>query len=103
MLPLSVCIIAKNEEKHIEECLKRLSPYGLEIVLTDTGSTDRTLAIAEKYTDRIYHFDWCDDFGAAKNFCIQKASHDWILSLDCDEYIEQLDIAALAHCMEQYP
>lgn len=103
MLPLSVCIIAKNEEKHIEECLKRLSPYGLEIVLTDTGSADRTLAIAEKYTDRIYHFDWCDDFGAAKNFCIQKASHDWILSLDCDEYIEQLDIAALAHCMEQYP
>ncbi|MDE7231958.1 MAG: glycosyltransferase, partial [Lachnospiraceae bacterium] len=43
MFPLSVCIIAKNEETHIEECLKRLTPYGFEIVLTDTGSTDQTL------------------------------------------------------------
>lgn len=103
MLPLSVCIIAKNEEAHIEECLKRLSPYGFEIVLTDTGSTDRTLAIAEKYTDRIYHFDWCNDFSAARNFCLKKASHDWILSLDCDEYIEQLDEAALDRCMKQHP
>jgi hypothetical protein len=103
LIPISVCIIAKNEEKHIEECLKRLSPYGFEIVLTDTGSTDKTLAIAEAYTDRIYHFDWCNDFSAARNFCIQKASHDWILSLDCDEYIENLDIPALERCMEQYP
>lgn len=103
MLPLSVCIIAKNEEKHIGECLKRLSSYGFEIVLTDTGSTDRTLAVAEKYTDRIYHFDWCDDFSAARNFCMEKASHDWILSLDCDEYIEKLDQAALGRCMEAHP
>lgn len=103
MLPLSVCIIAKNEEKHIGECLKRLSSYGFEIVLTDTGSTDRTLAVAEKYTDRIYHFDWCDDFSAARNFCMEKASHDWILSLDCDEYIEKLDLAALGRCMEAHP
>ncbi len=103
MFPLSVCIIAKNEEKHIGECLQRLSAYGFELVLTDTGSTDRTVEIARKYTDRIYHFDWCDDFSAAKNFCVQKASHDRILSLDCDEYMEQLDVSALARCMEQYP
>ncbi len=80
MFPLSVCIIAKNEEAHIEECLKRLVPYGFEIVLTDTGSTDQTLAAAAKYTDRIFHFDWCDDFSAARNFCMEKASHNWILS-----------------------
>lgn len=103
MLPLSVCIIAKNEEKHIEECLKRLSSYGFEIVLTDTGSTDRTLEIAGKYTNRIYHFDWCDDFSAAKNFCMQKASHDWILSLDCDEYVEKLDVTALQRGLEVSP
>lgn len=103
MFPLSVCIIAKNEEAHIEECLRRLAPYGFEIVLTDTGSTDRTLAIASRYTDRIYHFDWCDDFSAAKNFCMEKASHNWILSLDCDEYIEEIDIDALGKCMEQHP
>lgn len=103
MFPLSVCIIAKNEEKHIGECLRCLSQYGFEIVLTDTGSTDKTLAIAEKYTDRIYHFDWCDDFSAARNFCVQKASHNRILSLDCDEFIEQLDVSALERCMEQHP
>lgn len=103
MLPLSVCIIAKNEEKHIGECLKRLSPFHFEIVVVDTGSTDRTLEIAKTYTDRIYHFEWCDDFSAARNFCIKKASHDWILSLDSDEYIEALDLSALSRCMETYP
>lgn len=103
MLPVSVCIIAKNEEKHIEECLKRLSAFGLEIVLTDTGSTDRTVALARKYTDHIYHFKWCADFSAAKNFCMEKASHDWILSIDCDEYLESLDEKSLCYCMEQFP
>lgn len=103
MFPLSVCIIAKNEEKNIEECLRRLAPYGFEIVLTDTGSTDRTLAIAEKYTDRIFHFDWCDDFSAARNFCMEKASHDFILSLDCDEWIEKIDPPALLRLMEGCP
>lgn len=103
MLPVSVCLIAKNEEKHIEECLKRLQPYGFEIVLADTGSTDRTVALAQKYTDQIFHFDWCNDFSAAKNFAMQKASHDWILSLDCDEYLEVLDVDALQTCMEKHP
>lgn len=103
MLPISVCIISKNEEEHIEECCRRLTAYGLEIVLTDTGSTDRTVEIARKYTDRIYHFNWCNNFSAAKNYCMQKASHDWILSIDCDEYIEALDEGALLHCMECSP
>lgn len=103
LFPLSVCIIAKNEEAHLEECLKRLIPYGFEIVLTDTGSTDQTIAAARKYTDRIFHFDWCNDFSAARNFCMEKASHDWILSIDCDEYIEQIDLSALGLCMEGHP
>lgn len=103
MLPISVCLIAKNEEKHIEECLRRLQPYGFEIVLADTGSVDRTTELARKYTDRIFHYDWCDDFSAAKNFAMQKASHDWILSLDCDEYLESLDLDVLQSYMEQYP
>ena len=52
-IPVSVCIIAKNEEKYIEECLKKLQPYGFEIIVTDTGSTDRTKEIAEKYGVKI--------------------------------------------------
>ena len=103
MTPVSVCIIAKNEEAHIEECCKRLQPYGFEIVLVDTGSKDRTVELARRYTDRIFSFDWCDDFSAAKNYALSKASHDWILSLDCDEYIETIDTKALLKCMERHP
>lgn len=94
MLPISVCIIAKNEEKHIGECLRRLSPYDWEIVVVDTGSTDHTVEIARNYTPCVYHFDWIDDFGAAKNYCISKASNDYILSVDCDEYLQQDETTA---------
>lgn len=103
MLPISVCIIAKNEEKHIEECCKHLIPYQFEIVLIDTGSSDHTVDLARKYTDKIYHFEWCGNFSAAKNYAMGKASHDWILSIDCDEYIESIDTGSLATYMETYP
>lgn len=103
MLPISVCIIARNEERHIEECLKALKPYHCEIVLVDTGSTDNTLTLAAGYTDQIYHFDWCDDFSAAKNYAVSKASNDWILSIDCDEYLESIDIKKLSALMERHP
>ena len=103
MLPISVCIIAKNEEAHIEECLKSLKPYHYEIVLVDTGSTDRTVEIAKGYTDNIYHFDWCNDFSAAKNFCLAHASHDWVLNIDCDEFVESIDEDELARLMKSYP
>lgn len=103
MLPISVCMIAKNEEQHIEECLKRLKPYHYEIVLVDTGSTDATLEIAAKYTDKIFHFDWVNDFSAARNYALSKASNDWILSIDCDEYLEEIDENALRFFMEQQP
>lgn len=92
---ISVCIIAKNEAKNIERCLKALQPYPFEIVITDTGSTDCTKEIAAKYTDNIYDFTWTQDFSAARNFCISKAVNDWILSIDCDEYLEPFDYGRL--------
>lgn len=103
MLPISVCIIAKNEEQHIEECLKRLKPFHYEIVLVDTGSDDNTLKIAAKYTDKLYHFDWVHDFSAAKNYAVSQASNDWILSIDCDEYLENIDEKHLSRLMKQHP
>lgn len=89
MLPISVCIIAKNEEQYIEECLRRLRVYDWEIIVVDTGSTDRTVEIARKYTSNVFHFDWVNDFSAARNYSISKASHDYILVVDCDEYLEK--------------
>ena len=86
-LPISVCIITKNEEKYIETCLQHLKKYNWEIIVTDTGSTDKTVEISKKYANQVHHFDWINDFSAARNFCVSKASNDWILSVDSDEYL----------------
>ena len=88
MLPLSICLIAKNEEQNISRCLKPLCRLNCEIILTDTGSEDRTLSIAAQYPIQIHHFHWCNDFSAARNFCIAQASNDWILMVDCDEFLK---------------
>ena len=102
-VPISVCIIAKNEEKHIEECLKRLQPYDFEIIVTDTGSVDRTKEIAQKYADKVLDFEWVNDFSAARNFCAQNASNNWILSIDCDEYVNRIDVSVLRMLMQKFP
>ncbi len=103
VLPVSVCIIAKNEEKYIEQCLKSVSQYGFEIVVADTGSSDRTKELAEKYTDRLFDFEWCADFSKARNFCAGKASNDWILAIDCDEQIQELDMNRFGELIGQFP
>ncbi|MCM1156659.1 MAG: glycosyltransferase [Roseburia sp.] len=95
MHPISVCIIAKNEEKRIEKCLSSIKPYGFEIVVVDTGSTDRTKEIAARYADKVLDFVWCDDFSAARNFSLQAASNNWIFMLDCDEWIKIIDVEEL--------
>ena len=102
-VPVSVCIIARNEEKYIEECLKHLQPYGFEVVVTDTGSEDRTVEIAQKYADKVVAFEWINDFSAARNFCADHASNNWILSLDCDEYITDVNIKVLRELMQRFP
>lgn len=101
MLPITVCMIAKNEDNHIEECLKRLRPCRFEIVVVDTGSVDRTVEIAHKYTDKVYHFAWCEDFSAARNFSIEQASNDWVLVIDCDEYLENANLADIEEAIAQ--
>lgn len=85
--PVSICIIGKNEESCIEKCLQALVPLGFPIVYTDTGSSDNTINIASKYTDYVYHFDWCNDFSRARNYCALQAPTDWIWAVDCDEYL----------------
>lgn len=107
MIPVSICVIMKNEEKHMENFLsaikKHMGNYPYELVLVDTGSTDRTIEISKKYTDKIFHFDWIGDFSAARNYSISCAKNDWILVLDCDEYIVDFNPAALDWMATNYP
>ncbi|WP_455212047.1 glycosyltransferase family 2 protein [Kaarinaea lacus] len=84
MPKISACIISFNEEKKIEDCLKSLQPVVDEIIVVDSLSTDKTLEIASRYTDKIYHQKFLGHV-EQKNLAVSKASHEWILSLDCDE------------------
>lgn len=107
MTPISVCIIAKNEEKNMEAFLSRIvehtKGYPVEILIADTGSTDKTLDIIGKFPVKLTHFDWINDFSAARNYTLEQAANDWILVLDCDEYIEELDMNELQNFTKQYP
>jgi len=84
MAKISACIISFNEEKKIEDCLKSLDGIVDEIVVVDSNSTDNTVEIARKYTDNIIFQDFLG-FIEQKSFAMEHATHDWILSLDCDE------------------
>lgn len=102
MIPISVCIITKNESDNLRKCLEALKPYPFEIVVVDTGSTDDTMDIAHRYTDRIYEFTWIDDFAAARNFAAKCAGNDLLFPIDTDEILtafdwEQLQAAVAAH------
>jgi glycosyltransferase involved in cell wall biosynthesis len=68
MITISLCMIVKNEEQVLAKCLDSVKDLVEEIIIVDTGSTDSTKEIAAKYTSRIFHFDWIDDFSAARNY-----------------------------------
>ncbi|MFU0827251.1 MAG: Glycosyl transferase family 2 [Lachnoclostridium sp.] len=89
MITISACLIVKNEEKLLSRCLDCLREIADEIIIVDTGSTDRTKDIALLYTDKVYDFKWEDDFAAARNFSFSKASMEYIYSADADEVIDE--------------
>ena len=101
MILLSACLIVKNEEQRLPQCLESLRSLADEIIVVDTGSIDRTLAIAEEYQARIFHFDWCDDFSQARNYAIAQAKGKWILVIDADEVVEQKAISTLKAVMQR--
>lgn len=91
-MKLSIAMIVKNEEKNLEKSLKEICKYDFDIVIVDTGSTDKTKEVALKYTKNVFEYKWCNDFAKARNFSISKAKGDYILVIDADEVIESIDI-----------
>jgi len=86
---LSVCMIVRNEESFLNDCLKSVEGIADQIIVLDTGSTDKTKEIAGRFNVEIYDFEWCDDFSSARNASISYARGEWILWLDADERLQQ--------------
>jgi len=91
MITISLCMIVKNEEDVIERCLESVKDIADEIIVVDTGSTDNTKEIVETFTEKIFDFNWIDDFSAARNYSFSLAKMDFILWLDADDIILQED------------
>lgn len=95
MISISLCMIVKDEEAVIGRCLNSVKEIVDEIIIVDTGSTDKTKQIASLYTDNIYDFKWIDDFSAARNYSFSKATKDYIFWLDADDVLLEADIEKL--------
>lgn len=89
MIRISLCMIVKNEEKVLARCLDSIVDLMDEIIIVDTGSSDKTKEIAAKYTDKIYDFEWIDDFSAARNFAFSHATMEYIYTADADEVLSE--------------
>lgn len=88
-MTISVCMIVKNEERVLARCLDSLKGLYEELIIVDTGSTDKTKEIASKYTDKIYDFTWVNDFSAARNYAFSLATMEYIYSADADEVLDE--------------
>lgn len=94
-LPISVCMIVRNEEENLGGAIHSVRPFVREVVVVDTGSRDRTVEIARSLGAKVLFFPWQNDFSLARNAGLQAATQDWILSLDADQRFDSSSIAAL--------
>lgn len=88
-MKISACLIVKDEANNIGKCLNSLKDISNEIIVVDTGSTDNTVEIAQSYRAKVYTYQWDNNFSNAKNYALSKATGDWIIFLDADEYFEE--------------
>jgi len=101
---ISVCMIVKDEEEMLPRCLESVRDIADELIVVDTGSTDRTVEIAESFGAKIYHHPWKDSFSEARNHTLEHATKEWIFSIDADEELERADIPRImmARWQENY-
>lgn len=88
MVTFSLCMIVKNEEAVLSRCLDSLCDIMDEIIIVDTGSTDKTKKIAKNYTNKVFDYKWRNDFADARNFAASKAVGDYVYTADADEYLD---------------
>jgi glycosyltransferase involved in cell wall biosynthesis len=100
---ISLCMIMKNEQDNLARCLKSLKPVVDEIIITDTGSTDKSREIAELFGARLFEFPWNGDFSAARNVSLEHATGNWILVMDADEVLSEMDHVRLRQLVANSP
>ncbi|RKX22839.1 MAG: hypothetical protein DRP51_01670 [Candidatus Zixiibacteriota bacterium] len=98
---ISACMIVKDEEEMLPNCLESIRSWVDEIIIVDTGSTDKTVEIAESYGAKIYHQQWTKDFSFHRNYSISKATCDWIFIIDADEEFVLDDLPKLRQAVAQ--
>jgi len=102
MVTLSLAMIVKNEASVLARCLDSVKHIVDEIIIVDTGSTDETIEIAKAYTDKVFHFEWINDFSAARNFSFSKATCNYIMWLDADDYFAESEQEKLLELKENF-
>lgn len=100
---ISICIVANNSEKYLEEALNKLYKAEVEIVVVDFYSTDNSIEAAKKYTDSVYTYDWGDCFSDARSYAIGRACNDLILVLDADEYLDSCELLQIERFFAKNP
>ena len=98
---ISLCMIVRNEEQYLAQCLQSVRPIVNEMVIVDTGSTDNTPAIAQRFGAGVHFFEWQDDFAMARNKAISLAADPWILVMDADEVISARDLPRIRFLVKQ--
>ncbi|MDE7301462.1 MAG: glycosyltransferase family 2 protein, partial [Clostridia bacterium] len=98
---LSICMIVKDEEATLARCLDCVKNLADELIIVDTGSVDKSVEIARRYTDKVYFFDWCDDFAAARNFSFSMATGDYVMWLDADDVITDDNVEKLSELKQR--
>jgi tetratricopeptide (TPR) repeat protein len=100
---VSLCMIVKDEQAHLARCLAGVKPVVDEIVVVDTGSSDRTVDLARALGAQVLQTGWQQDFARARNLSIEKATGDWILVMDADETLAEIDHAPLRDLIDTTP
>ncbi len=102
-MKLSLCMIVKDEEKNLPQCLKHIKDVVDEIIVVDTGSKDNTPSIAQQLGAKVYHFKWCDDFSAARNESLRHAKGDYIIYLDADDRVSKKEAEKIETLKNSFP